>query len=102
MKSYTKYQLPVICSFREKCDEKYLFHIKDSKILKKSLNRKLTCKMYEVGKRGMGPLNEVIHQISIGCDMQVSEKSATKNIYFTRRLQNYKEVVEQEVDMRKA
>ena len=43
-----------------------------------SLNRKLTCERSEFGKRGMGPLDEVIHQISIGCDMQFQRKVRRK------------------------
>ena len=52
----------------------FISHLNDSKILKKSLNRKLTCERPEFGKRGMGPLYEVIHQISIGCDIQFQRK----------------------------
>ena len=50
----------------------------DSKILTKSGNRKLACERSEFGKRSMGPLDEVIHQISIGCDMQFQRKVRRK------------------------
>ena len=46
----------------------------DSKILTKSGNRKLACERSEFGKRGMGPIDEVIHQISTGCDKQFQRK----------------------------
>ena len=38
--------------FQRKAWRKYLFDIKTKKILKKSLNRKLTCERSEFGKRG--------------------------------------------------
>ena len=81
----------MIHSFREKCDENI-----DSTIRLKNIDKvrqqKLACGRSEFGKHGKEPLDEVIHQISIGCDMShaVSEESATKNIYFTLRLKNFK------------
>ena len=34
--------------------------------------------IHSPSKRGMGPLDEVIHQISIGCDMQFQRKVRQK------------------------
>ena len=62
--------MAVIHSFREKCDKNIDTIQYDSKILTKSGNRKLACERSEFGKHGKGSLDEVIHQISSGCDMQ--------------------------------
>ena len=69
------HQISIGCDmqFQRKVRRKIFISHEDSKIVKKSLNRKLTCEWSEFGKRGMGPLDEVIHQ-----RYAVSEKNVTK------------------------
>ena len=71
------HQISIGCDmqFQRKVRRKYLFR---TELLAKSDNKKLTSKRSEFGKRGMGPLDEVIHQISIGCDMQFHRKVRRK------------------------
>ena len=49
----------------------------------------------------MGPLDEVIHQISIGCDKQFQRKVQRKIFISHQDSKILNQVGEQEVDMRK-